>query len=144
MPNHGPKPLVEEHYHIRELIDRQDARVKDRNRHDEIKKEKGNRDDIIRDAKTVDRKEFFCSKCRKDFMGVAQLQVEEDWNGEDRRSAFYKTKCFCGKWCVRLVTDRERDPYWRESVAVKMDRTAGANDLLQPFEEGYNLLYGKK
>lgn len=140
----GPRPLIEEHYHIGELIERQEARVRDKNMHREREKEKDERDALINDSKKVDRKEFFCRKCDKDFVGIAQLQVEEDWNGTDQRIAFYKTKCFCGKWCIRLVTDRDRDPYWRMSRLVRADRANHANDLLQPFEEGYNLLYGKQ
>lgn len=141
---HGPKPLIEEHYHIRELIDRQDARVRDKEFHREREKQKGERDAIIADTKLIDRKEFFCRRCKKDFIGVARLQIEEDWNGLDQRIAFYKTKCFCGTWCIRLVTDKERDPYWRMSELVRADRANHASDLLQPFEEGFNLLYGKQ
>lgn len=140
---HGPKPLIEEHYHIRELIDRQEARTMDRQRHIDREKSLAERDSVIADAKPVDRREFFCQRCKKDFIGVARLQVEEDWNGTNQRIAFYKTKCFASHWCVRLVTDRHRDPYWRMSELVRADRANHAADLLQPFEEGYNLLYGK-
>ena len=141
---HGPKPLIEEHYHIRELIDRQVERVRDREFHRLREKDLEERDSIIKDAKIVDRREFHCRRCKKDFVGVARLHIEEDWNGLNQRIAFYKTKCFCGTWCMRFVTDKERDPYWRLSPLVRADRANHANDLLQSFEEGFNLLYGKK
>ena len=70
-------------------------------------------------------------------------QEEIDWNNQEQTIAFYKTKCFCGKWCIRLVTDKLADGYWQRSRFVALDRGNHHSDLIQPFEEGFNLLYGK-
>jgi len=139
-----PKPLVEEHHHIRELIARQDARVQDRNYHKAKEKAFAERSELIEDNKPVKLEDFWCERCKKDFKGVAFRQIENDWNDPSQQIAFYKTKCFHGHWCIRFITDKFLDPYWHRSKSVRMDRANHSNDLLQSFEEGYQLLYGKK
>lgn len=142
MTQHGPAPLIEEHYHIKELIDRQEIRAADRQNWKD--RESARRDAVseIAGSKEVTLTDFWCERCRLDFKAVAQRQIEEDWTS-DGQIAFYKTKCFRGHWCIRLITDKVRDPYWRRSRAVAKDRAKHSADLIQPFEEGFNLLYGK-
>ncbi len=142
-PKQTPHPLVEDHYHIQELIENQERRHDDRVAHRERGKARAERDDLIRDAKPFTVMDFWCNQCRKDFKGEAVKQVEADWNA-DQNLAFYKTKCFRGHWCIRLITDRNRDAYFQRSRSVARDRGAFHNDIIQPFETNYNLLYGKK
>lgn len=143
MDKHSPKPLVEEHHHIQGLIQAQNKRTEDRNYHREKEKNKAEREDLIKDSKGMVLTDFFCSRCREDFKATAVRQVEEDWANPTQRIAFYKTKCFKGHWCVRLITDKWRDAYWVKSKRVRADRAKFHNDLIQPHEENYNLLYGK-
>lgn len=141
---HVPRPNVEQHYHIRELIERQDKRSNDRAYHMDKQKARDERDSLIRDNKVKELVDFHCSDCKEDFKGEAIKQIEVDWTNETQNIAFYKTKCFCGKWVMRLITDRYRDAYWFKSTNVARDRGKHYADTLQPFETGFNLLYGKK
>ena len=57
--------------------------------------------------------------------------------------AYYKIKHRCGTWSIRHITDRLTDQYFYKSKQVAKDREKGKVDMLQPFETGYNLAYGK-
>lgn len=140
---HTPHPLAEDHFHVRELIERQERRVDDRNRHRQREKDRAERDGIIADSKAVVLTEFWCGRCRVDYRRLAYRQVEQDWNA-DQRIAFYKAKCRRGHWGIRLITDRSRDVFFQRSRLVAQDRGVYAKDILQPFETGYNMVYGKK
>lgn len=137
-----PRPEVEHHHHIRELIERQEVRAADRTDWKNRVAERGELDKLIRETPQVTQLEFWCDHCKKDFIAVAQLQVEDDWTSVGR-IASYRTKCFKGHWCARLVTDKQRDPYWWKSKKVRTDRARHATDMTQPFEDGFNMLYGK-
>lgn len=138
-----PKPLIEEHYHINELINRQEKRVKERNESRQRIKDLEERDDDINKAQLFVLHNFWCNKCKKDFKATAIKQVEEDWNA-NQRIAFYRTKCFNGHWCMRLITDKFKDGFNVKSKLLALDRGNHFNDIVQSFEEGYHLLYGKK
>lgn len=139
----GPKPLVEEHYHIQSLIDSQDKRVQDRTYHREKAQNNAEREKTLADSKLVAITDFWCEDCRQDFKSMSIREIETDWSNEQQRIAFYKTKHDCGKWCIRLITDRHRDGFWFKSRQVAIDRGRHFREILQPFESGYNLLYKK-
>lgn len=139
-----PKPNIEEHYHIEELIERQRVRSEDRTYHQDRLKALEERNSLIKDNKIFEVKDFHCIPCNVDFKGQALKQIEVDWTNPTQNIAFYKTKCFKGHWCIRLITDRHRDHYWFKSLAVARDRGKHSDDMLQPYETGFNLLYGKK
>ncbi len=144
MEKHAPKPLIEEHYHIQELVDRQEKRTSDRNYHREKAKDREERNDLIKDSKPVALTDFWCESCAKDFKSVAIKQIEVDWSCPTQSIAFYKTKCYCGKWCIRLVTDRHKDAFWSKSKLMALDRGNHYADTIQPYETNFNLLYGKR
>ena len=144
MRKHEPKPHVEEHFHIQELIAGQEKRSADREYHRNKKKSLEDREKTIALAKIVDIKEFYCLKCKEDFANIVHKQVEVDWTNPNQRIAFYKTKHKCGQWAVRYITDSFFDPYWMQSPQVIRNRGKYYKDLIQPFQEGFNLLYGKK
>jgi hypothetical protein len=139
-----PKPLIEEHYHIQELIEGQERRTADRNRHRMLAKQKAERGSVIDEAPPKCFKDFYCSDCNEDFVAITVKQVEMDWTNPLQNIAFYKVKHPCGKWCIRYITDGLEDPYWMQSPRVARDRGEHYADLIQPFENNYNLLYGKK
>lgn len=140
-----PRPNVEYHYHIRELIENQEKRTNDRNRSRNKEKEQAEREEDIQRAKPIDIVEFYCSHCEEDFAQIAYKQVETDWSNTNQRIAFYKSKCDdCGTWAIRYITNKYSDPYWSESKQVARDRGKHYADILQPWETGYNLLYGRK
>lgn len=144
MKNYNPKPLIEEHYHIQELMDFQDKRSKERTETRNRLKEAEEREDLIKDAKLFIVTDFYCAKCKEDFRSQSIKEVEQDWSCLSQRIAFYKSKCSKGHWVIRLITDREIDAFWMKSRKVALDRGNHFRDIMQPFETGYNMLYGKK
>jgi len=141
--NQNPHPQIEDHWHIQELINAQEKRVEDRTFHRERIKALEEREDLIKDSKFVTQTDFYCQKCKEDFKSQAIKQVEEDWSSS-QRIAYYKTKCFNGHWCIRLITDRHKDGFFQKSKLMALDRGNHFNDTLQPWDIGFNLLYGKK
>ncbi len=138
-----PRPEIESHYHIRMLIEGQEKKADDRTYHLNKEKTKAERQDLINDAKPFVLTEFYCQKCREDFKAQSIKEVEIDWSNPNQFIAFYRTKCFEGHWCIRLITDKHRDGYWVRSKAVHRDRGVHYKDTIQPHETGFNLLYKK-
>lgn len=134
----------EGHYHIRSLIEGQEKRSSDRQYFIDKAKTLEEREDMIKQAQIMELMDFACPVCHEDFSCVCPKQVESDWNNSAQRIAFYKGKHKkCGTWCIRLITDKHLDPYFTRSKKVKADRSKYHDDLVQPNEEGYVMLYGK-
>lgn len=143
--DHTPRPEIEQHYHIRNLIEGQEKRTEDRNYHRNKDKAKEERGDSIRESKLIDIKEFWCDHCKRDFRCVTYRQVETDWSNTSQHVAFYKGKHRkCGRWAIRLITDKNRDGYWMKSRLVRIDQGKHHNDTIQPWQTNFNLLYGKR
>ncbi len=143
MRDYSPKPLVEQHYHIQDLINAQEKRVSDRNYHRNQEKERADREDTINKAQLFVMTDFWCDKCKQDFKSQSIKEIEQDWYS-GQRNAFYRSKCDKGHWCIRLITDKLKDGFWMKSTAIAKDRGKHFADLLQPGETNYNMLYGKK
>lgn len=141
--NYGPKPLVEDHYHIQELIDAQEKRIYDRTTYRDRDKLNAEREDMIKEAQLVVVTDFWCQKCRKDFKSMSIKESYIDWTNSTQRIAFYRSKCDKGHWCIRLITDRQRDGFWVRSKLCALDKGNHQLDLVQPHETGYYMLYGK-
>ena len=140
---HTPKPLIEEHYHIQELINSQEKRHEDRITSRNKKKSIEERDGDIHQAKPFVQTDFWCDTCKKDFKSQSIKQIEDDWNA-DQRIAFYKAKCHRGHWAIRHITDREKDGFNYKSKLLALDRGNHHNDTVQPWESGFQMLYGRK
>src|SRR3990167_9515364 len=120
-----PRPELENHPHIRMLIETQEKKTKDRNLHRDKDKE--------------------LAECKEDFAHLAYKQVETDWSNTAQKIAFYKgVHEDCGTWAIRYITDRNADPYWMQSAQVARDRGKHFADILQPFESGFELMFGRK
>lgn len=141
---HTPRPLIEEHPHIRELIERQEVRTQDRIYHQKRLKNIDERNSFIKEFAPKSVMAFWCDTCRKDFMGEAIKQVEIDWTNPLQYIAFYRTRCVCGAWCMRIISDRHKDPYFYRSRKVARDRGEHHADTIQEYQTGYNMLYGRK
>lgn len=144
MSNYGPKPLVEEHYHIQELIDVQTKRAADRTYYQEKDKANANRMSDIKDAQVKDIKEFWCSACKTEFFAETVKEVELDWNNSTQYIAFYRSKCPKGHWAIRHITDRFKDTFFYRSKRVARDRGKHFAATVQPWQTNYQLLYGRK
>ncbi len=85
---------------------------------------------------------FYCKQCKKDYFPRRIVKVEQnDWNtGGTFR--FWRSK-HCGVWNVRLITQKIKDKFFIKSPSVCRDRRLHANDLLQPFQTGFDMLYKK-
>src|ERR1700748_422581 len=118
----APHPLIEDHYHIRDLINAQEKRSDDREYHRNRIKEDEDRESYITDSKPVTITDFYCDRCGLDFKAQAVRQVETDWTNTRQKISYYKTKCFNGHWCMRLITDRHKDSFWTKSRLVALDR----------------------
>lgn len=141
--NYQPRPLIENHYHIRELFESQDKRVTDRQYHKDRIKNLEEREQVLQDSQQFTLTDFYCQVCNKDFKAQTIRQIEQSWFNPEERIAYYKTKCFQGHWCIRFITDRYRDPFWFRSKLLALDRGSHSNDTIQPYQIGYNMLYGK-
>ena len=141
---HTPRPLIEDHHHIRDLIEGQERRTEDRVYHQNRIKANQERDKDIKDAKGQETKPFWCETCKLDFFGESIKEVEVDWSCPTQNIAFYRTKCFKGHWTMRLITDPHKDSYYAKSLMVAKDRGSHSLDILQPNETNFNLIYGKK
>lgn len=145
MKQHAPKPLIEEHWHIQDLIRAQEKRTQEREYARDKIKLRHLRDETIAEAPVRVIKDFWCHSCHKDFIAMTIKEVEQDWSNLDQRIAFYRTKHQeCGTWCMRNITNPLDDAFWYRSKAVARDRGKHSIDLLQPFENNYNLVWGKK
>lgn len=138
----SPVPLIEEHYHIADLIERQQKRADDRNYHREKDKRSQEWQQLINGAPDRVMTDFLCHNCGTEFRGVAVKQTEDDWN-TDKKIAYYKHKCDCGSWCLRRITDKNLDRYWSRSKLVRADIGKNYRDTIQPHESGFNMLYKK-
>lgn len=141
--NHGPHPHIESHYHIQDLIRSQERRSNDRTYHRDREKDREARQKDIQDAKGQELKAFWCKTCKLDFLAQAVKEVEQDWSCNGQYIAFYRTKCFNGHWCQRLITDIHKDSYWTKSRKVAIDTGSHYADTLQPHDTGFNMLYKK-
>lgn len=85
---------------------------------------------------------FYCKVCKKDYFPMRIVKVEQnDWNtGGTFR--FWRSK-HCGVQNVRLITQKIKDKFFIKSPSVCRDRRLNSNDLIQPQQTGFNLLYGK-
>lgn len=141
---HTPRPDIERHYHIKDLIEFQEKRSQDRNFYRDKQKLADDRESYIDDAKAMVLTDFWCETCKEDFKGGSVKQVETDWSNSTQRIAFYKNKCSKGHWCIRLITDRHKDGFFIKSKLIALDKGQHYNDTIQPDQTNFNLLYGKK
>jgi hypothetical protein len=140
---HTPRPRIEDHYHIRELIEAQERRHADRTDYRTRLKDSQERAQSIKDTKIKDTKAFWCRTCKEDFLAEAIKDISTDWSCPIQDIAVYRTKCFKGHWCMRLITDTHKDAYWTRSRRVAVDKGQHYADTLQPYETGFNMMYKK-
>lgn len=140
---HTPRPAIEDHYHIRELVETQERKSTDRTEHRDRAKLLEERNALIRDAKPKETKAFYCRTCKEDFIAEAIKDISTDWSCPTQYIAVYRTKCFKGHWCMRLITDTHKDAYWAYSRRVAIDKGSHYADTLQPYQTGFNMMYKK-
>lgn len=127
---------------IERLAERVQKRGEQREMVEEAEKKRTARDREIDKAPSILRTTFYCGRCDRDFDANGYKCVRDDWTVKGQRLAFYKGQCPCGNWRQRRITDREGDPYFKESSMVKKQRKMHATDMLQPGQFGFKTKYG--
>ena len=122
------------------LADYAERKMSEMNRIEKNHEESNERERGIAKADEFSVMDFWCRKCRKERTGLGQ-KVVVNWNGEP--SAWYESWGLCHR-LRRQITDKLTDPYWKESPKLKKERVTYFKDMLQPGQEGFDLLYSNK
>jgi hypothetical protein len=93
----------------------------------------------IREAARVIQTDFFCSVCKKDFVGMGFKQVSAIRDLQP--CAWYVGKCPEGHRAIRYITDKWADPYYNRSLVVAMQREQMKDDFLDPSDPRFKKLY---
>ena len=81
---------------------------------------------------------FFCRNCRLD-------QDLEARKSSYRKDEYFWAKCrYCGGKLFRYITERQKDPYYHNSIKLKIQKDKLAVDLIQPGDNRFKLWYQDK
>jgi hypothetical protein len=83
--------------------------------------------------------EFWCEACQLDFIRQA-IKITQTWTGQ--LTAFYETRCACGAYCRRQITDKPSDPYYQQSRLLQASKRKMEIDLLQPHDPRFRIYWG--
>lgn len=95
----------------------------------------------IFDAPRFVKTDFWCNICRKDCTGTGSRQVSTI--RPHAPTAWYKGNCPLGHPMLRRITDKAEDPYYSQSMMIKRQRAEAADDLLDPSDPRFHVLYPK-
>lgn len=93
----------------------------------------------IKHAPNRDRVAFWCSKCQRDIVSYAYKQVR--YPKGQLPIAWHVGKCPDGHTLIRYITDKGADPYYHQSFFMRLERSRLANDLVQPDDPRFRILY---
>lgn len=57
---------------------------------------------------------------------------------------YFRARCKKDHKLVRYITNKSIDPYYRDSKKMRMQREQFRRDLIQPGEDGFQLIYKKE
>jgi hypothetical protein len=105
----------------------------------ESKKNNPNQNMADEGKSSIESYQFWCKDCKFDFTSSAHRYICRIY-GYPINS--YWTRCpECKRWCKRLISHRDHDPYYNKSKVVLRMRNENAQDILQPGQFGYNTLW---
>lgn len=84
---------------------------------------------------------FWCNKCKKDFECMGNKTIQTDWSNGDV-IGFFVGYCPKGHRAIKRITDKTNDPYYNQSLKVRIDRIEQKDDMLTPDDFGFRTLYG--
>jgi len=96
-------------------------------------------------APVVPRMDFWCEACsvwdksKGDIVAVARKRVSSPTGALPR--AWYTGECPQGHMVIRHITDKNTDPYYRQSLKMHRERQMAADDLLQPSDPRFRVVY---
>lgn len=98
------------------------------------------RERMVKDAlEVVPNLEFWCSACRKDFVGYGYKQTRK--LPGNTLIAFWYGHCPKLHRSMRRITDKHNDPYYRESELVLRQALQFSDDLMGPDDPRFALRY---
>lgn len=83
--------------------------------------------------------DFWCCTCSRDFQGTGFKIVRQPQGSV--WFAYYQGVCPKGHRAIRYITDKNRDPYYYRSLAVKLQQRQYGDELLQPWHPRFRQLY---
>lgn len=87
------------------------------------------------------RFDFWCSVCQEDFEASCHKtrhRLGGDW------IAVWRARCpWCEEGCLRHITHKDEDPYYRRSDKVRRQRNQYAAEMLQAEDFGFKTHYGQ-
>lgn len=97
------------------------------------------RKEAIDDSPRIAEQGFWCGECDADFdtQGLKQVRLLTDGT----LVAWYYGWCPVGHRVLRYITDKHRDPYYRESFIVRRQAIDFVDDLMQPTDPRFALRY---
>ena len=82
--------------------------------------------------------EFWCTRCAIDFVAPAY----KVWSEEHETASWCAFCPKCGSHVHRYITHKTIDPYYLQSVKMAAMRSVHEEDMLQPDQFGFKVLYG--
>jgi len=80
---------------------------------------------------------FWCKICSLDLdLEAEKVSVMGD--------EYFRAKCKRGHKLVRYITTKSDDPYYHLSKKMRIQRQQFSKDLIQPGQEGFQLIYKKE
>lgn len=96
----------------------------------------------IMDAPRFATVDFWCTQCKKDCTGMGYRQVCTIL--PKYPTAWFLGFCSKGHRMIRRITDKDRDPYYFQSLFLMRQRSEMELDLLTPDDPRFKTLYPKQ
>lgn len=97
---------------------------------------------MITDAPPRTLMDFWCMQCQQDFSCTDALKMAGMSQGLPR--GYYEGACPEGHVAIRHITDKHMDPYYHQSVHLRVERHRMADDVLTPEHPRFRTLYPKQ
>ncbi len=130
---------------VDKLTKRVEQTFEERQYYEDLQKRQEEREKLIRESPQWTKTDFYCGICREDILGCSAFKViQSDWSNPNQRIAYYESFKACHKGLRRRITDKQQDPYYRDSQMLKEQRleAIAKGDLLQPYDYGFTTKYG--
>lgn len=82
--------------------------------------------------------EFWCVSCQMDFVAPSY----KFWSEVHQCGSWHSFCPGCERPVCRYIDAKKFDPYYEQSLKVRIMRSEAEKDMLTPFDYGYQTLYG--
>lgn len=124
-----------------------------RERAEAASKWESDRRKVVEEAPSRQVMEFWCDhrKCKTDLIALAHKRRNWGYNLDTNTAyevfplrAWYVARCDRGHEVVRYITDKSLDPYFMLSERLKRERFIAGDDLLQPSDPRFKVVYPRQ